>query len=217
MSFKPLLATELLGGEIAVDDANKPIAWYPLRTTVRVSGEDARTVLVHRRFRDFAALDADLRSHITDARQLSALPALPPKGIKLFTDHTSPEFVETRRVALAAYLAAVAPIAEAGAAARFHEFLGVSEDCCERSVIFREGALGMTLAGQCVGTQVVLLFTEVTGFETGPDGSRGQAALSRQVQPGDKCVAAATSCVDATWGVHAIAVVAPHRRPAAWW
>jgi hypothetical protein len=56
---------------------------------------------------EFCALDEQLKSSYKGSPLLSSFPPLPPRGMKLFQDHTKPEFVDGRRRGLATYLRCV--------------------------------------------------------------------------------------------------------------
>jgi hypothetical protein len=58
---------------------------------------------------EFCALDEQLKSSYKGSPLLSSFPPLPPRGMKLFQDHTKPEFVDGRRRGLATYLRFVLP------------------------------------------------------------------------------------------------------------
>ena len=62
------------------------------------------TVYLARRFRDFSKLHDRIASLAKNHQDFPKLPSLPGKKIKLFTDHFSEEFIETRRSALEQYL-----------------------------------------------------------------------------------------------------------------
>ena len=58
---------------------------------------DLRETTVHRRFRDFFAVNEALRSAYKGSHLLSSFPPLPPRSLKLFEDHMSMAFIEKRR------------------------------------------------------------------------------------------------------------------------
>ena len=47
-------------------------------------GGVSRTIVVHRRFKEFCALDEVLRKRYKGTPQLTTFPVLPPRGLKLF-------------------------------------------------------------------------------------------------------------------------------------
>ncbi len=53
---------------------------------------------------EFCALDEQLKSCYKGSPLLTSFPPLPPRGMKLFQDHTKPDFVDGRRRALNTYL-----------------------------------------------------------------------------------------------------------------
>ncbi len=44
-------------GDFAVDDDGKVVVWYRLRSTISTEGEPVRVIVVHRRFKEFCALE----------------------------------------------------------------------------------------------------------------------------------------------------------------
>lgn len=90
-------------GDAGVDEAGKPVVWFRLHT---IRESDANEVIVHRRFREFVAVNEALRSAYKGSHLLSALPDLPPRTVagsfvaSLFGRADSaldPKFVEERR------------------------------------------------------------------------------------------------------------------------
>ena len=60
------------------------VVWYRLRSTISPEGEPVRTVVVHRRFKEFCALDEQLKSCYKGSPLLTSFPTLPARGMKLF-------------------------------------------------------------------------------------------------------------------------------------
>ena len=100
----PHVTSDVESADFAVDDDGKVVVWYRLRSSVTMDGGVARIVVVHRRFKEFCALDEQLKSCYKGSSLLTSFPELPQRGIKLFQDHTKPDFVDGRRRALNTYL-----------------------------------------------------------------------------------------------------------------
>lgn len=183
-STAPHIVADVEGTELAVDADGKVVVWYRLRSTVSSDDEPARILVVHRRFKEFCALDDQLKSCYKGSTLLTSFPALPARGVKLFQDHTKPEFVDGRRRGLASYMSALCSIPRMTALKDFTQFVGLADDgLYERSCLFQEGPLGITLRGQRLGPNN---FTDVIDFKANPDGSRGQAEIAGTIRIGDK-------------------------------
>lgn len=94
-------------GDQGFDESAKPVVWFRVHTVREV---DERETIVHRRFRDFFAVNEALRSAYTGSHLLSSFPSLPPRGFKLWEDHSSAAFVEKRRWQLQDYLVKLAQV-----------------------------------------------------------------------------------------------------------
>mmetsp|Transcript_28194 Transcript_28194/g.24915 ORF Transcript_28194/g.24915 Transcript_28194/m.24915 type:complete len:86 (-) Transcript_28194:89-346(-) len=59
-----------------------------------------------KRFQDFCTFDTEIRTAITNdyPNELSLLPPLPPKYLKILVDHLDQTFIEKRRLLLQCYL-----------------------------------------------------------------------------------------------------------------
>ena len=92
----------------------------------------ARVARRARRCRDFAALDAAVRGSLEpDSHLLPSLPLLPPKRLKLLTDHGSLAFVEQRRAELEVYLRRMWAVPRLTRSRALQEFLGLQEFLAE--------------------------------------------------------------------------------------
>ncbi len=83
----------------------KPVAVFKVNITY-----DGATQVLRKRFRDFDTFNTYIRGAFDGHHLLSSLPKLPPKHIRLFTDHFAPAFLETRRKRLEVYCNAMARI-----------------------------------------------------------------------------------------------------------
>ena len=86
---------EVEGAEMGADEAGEPLVLFRLRTTRH---SDGACTVVHRRFRDFVALNEALRAAYRGTSLLGSPPPLPPRAVKLFglVDHTTPQFIARR-------------------------------------------------------------------------------------------------------------------------
>mmetsp|Transcript_28988 Transcript_28988/g.94452 ORF Transcript_28988/g.94452 Transcript_28988/m.94452 type:complete len:155 (-) Transcript_28988:53-517(-) len=107
--------------------ASGRVAIYEVHFANKVTG--ARATSYHR-YSAFASFDAELNKAFERDHLRSSFPRLPPKKSKLFTDHTKPEFVEERRLALQEYLQRIVRlprIAEHSVVRRFLQLDGGDE------------------------------------------------------------------------------------------
>mmetsp|Transcript_15512 Transcript_15512/g.19852 ORF Transcript_15512/g.19852 Transcript_15512/m.19852 type:complete len:395 (-) Transcript_15512:194-1378(-) len=118
------------------------IAWYEIET---VRPSDEVTTIVHRRFKDFTSLDAEIRAALKGNHLSSSLPRLPSKSVKLLTTHSSPEFIEERRADLELYLRKLINMPHVPQMYQLHSFLGIVKTVREYSVVFRSFDLGISL------------------------------------------------------------------------
>ena len=87
------LKLTVVAGDLGMD-GGKSVVLFRLHTVREL---DLRETTVHRRFRDFYAVNEALRSAYKGSHLLSSFPPLPPRSLKLFEDHLSTAFIEKRR------------------------------------------------------------------------------------------------------------------------
>ncbi len=139
---------------------------------------DGKTADICRRFKEFFDLHEDISSAYVGNHLANSLPKLPRRGIKLFSDHLDPLFVEKRRNLLQTYLRALMKVPRVTINPEFLNFIGMINnsgglssptaaddeysklegrlrdeslnigDFIEFSEVFPEGPLGMTLKNQ---------------------------------------------------------------------
>jgi len=101
-SHKLRLAVEAweegVGGE-----RGEPVVYYRVRATREA---DERSTVVHRRFRDFAALNDAVRAAYKGSQLLGSCPQPPPRGLPFFDNQDDPGFREKRRWLCADFLCA---------------------------------------------------------------------------------------------------------------
>lgn len=176
------LKVSVTGADMGVDEAGAPLVLFRLHT---VRESDLRETTVHRRFRDFFLLDAALRAAYKGSSLLGSFPALPPRSLKLFADHTSPEFVNRRVFALGDYLHKMLHIPRARGNPDLLTFLGIIDGVRETSALFPGSALGLALRGLPAGGAGRAGGVEVTGLTRLPEGGPSPAAAAG-VRPGDR-------------------------------
>ena len=100
------------------------IAWYEVETTRLEDG--ARTV-VHRRFKEFADLNSQIKQNLKGHHLRWTIPPLPDKPLKQMTDHRDPQFIEDRRANLETYIQAMVAVPHVSNMICIKAFLGVMD------------------------------------------------------------------------------------------
>lgn len=164
-------------GVVGVDETGKPVVWFRLRC---VRESDAHETVVHRRFRDFYAINEALRSSYKGSHLLTSFPDLPSRSFKLWDDHMSEAFIEKRRGQLHDWVTKIACIPRMRSNPDFLTFLGLIDSLREVSVLFpKDVPLGISVAKK--GD-----FVEVVALKPLADGSPSPAQMSGLIQVGDK-------------------------------
>jgi len=121
---------------------NGRVAWYLVKV-VRLS--DKVTTAVHRRFRDFADLNSNIKQNFKGHHLRSSLPSLPDKTLKFTTNHLDPAFIEERRQKLESFLKLLIDIPHVCEMTCTKAFLGLMDKVRELSFSFRVPTIGLTL------------------------------------------------------------------------
>jgi hypothetical protein len=172
----PLFRITVDAPEMGCSETGEPVVFYCVSAT-RLS--DGLATRVHRRFRDFFALNDAVRAAYQGSHLLGSLPEPPPRGFKFFENHSDPAFVERRRWLLADYLLKLEAVPRVRANADFVAFLGLVGTVRETSCFFPANApLGLSL-----GKREAL--TEVAALKPLPDGRPSVAMLSSVIVVGD--------------------------------
>lgn len=149
------------------------IAWYRVVTT-RIT--DNTTTSVHRRFKEFADLNSQIKQNFKGHHLRSSIPEFPEKTLKVFADHRDPAFIQERVSKLERYMTYLFAVPHINDMTCVKAFLGLMDQVKEISVVFHIPTLGMTLLPtDKVGTPCVV-------------GSLQKPADAREggcVQPGD--------------------------------
>jgi hypothetical protein len=149
------------------------IAWYRIVTT-RIT--DNVTTSVHRRFKEFADLNSQVKQNFKGHHLRSSIPEFPEKTLKVFADHRDPAFVQERVNKLERYMTYLFAVPHINDMTCVKAFLGLMDQVKELSVVFHIPTLGMTLLPtDKVGTPCVV----------GNLQKRADAREGGCVQPGD--------------------------------
>ena len=164
--------------EGGVTETGEPVVYYEV---VCVREADGRGTRVHRRFRDFFALNDAVRSAYQGSQLLGSLPEPPPRGLKFLENHADPAFVEKRRWLLADFLYKLESVPRMRMNADFLAFVGLVGNTRETSVFFPEKSLGLSLNPSPDGTTSVL-----AALKPLADGKPSPAQARKLVNVGDK-------------------------------
>jgi hypothetical protein len=113
------------------EDNGSTVAWYIVEST-RL--RDGVTTRVHRRFRDFADMNSQIKQNLKGHILFSSIPPLPEKTLKLLVDHNDPQFIQDRVDGLAGYLHLLLTLPQVSDMTCVKGFLGVMEQVREFSV-----------------------------------------------------------------------------------
>ena len=165
--------------EGGMTETGEHVVYYQVSVTRETDGRGTR---VHRRFRDFFALNDAVRSAYKGSQLLGSLPEPPPRGLKFMEDHNDATFVERRRWMLADWLYKLESVPRMRMNADFLAFVGLIGDVRETSCFFPpESPLGLSLGSVDNGR-----LTEVNALKPLPDGRPSPAMASGLVNIGDK-------------------------------
>ena len=153
------------------------VLFYRVRA---VREADERHTVVHRRFRDFFALNDAVRAAYSGSHLLGSFPAPPSRGIPFFDDQSTPAFRERRRWLLHEFIHKLEAIPRMRLNSDFQSFLGLVDGVRETSVFFPPGPLGITLSRGEHG------WTEVAALKPNADGTPSPAMVNGLVAIGDK-------------------------------
>jgi len=147
-----------VGGTVTtpcIDDANQPVVYYTVKVT-RCS--DGVSTTVHRRFRDFADMNSQIKQNLKGHQIWSSLPPLPDKTLKFLVDHNDPAFISERQQGLHTYLGIMVNMPHVNEMTCAKSFLGLMDKVTEYSTVFHTPALGLSVEP---GASIV-----VTGIQT---------------------------------------------------
>lgn len=118
------------------------ITWYTLKAKRK---SDGFTTTVHRRFRDFAELHAQVRASFKGHHLKSSLPDLPEKHFKFVVDHNHSRFVGERKRQLQRYLDTLLQVPHVSSMTAARAFVGLMGHVREVSMLFHSPTLGLSL------------------------------------------------------------------------
>jgi hypothetical protein len=118
------------------------IAWYQINV---VRKTDGFTTTVHRRFRDFDELYAEVKRRLKGHHLFSSIPSLPDKHVKLIKDHNDNNFLSQRTRELKSFLVNLFRFPHVPQMTCSKAFIGLMEQVRETSFIFPSPNLGLSL------------------------------------------------------------------------
>eukprot|EP01038_Epipyxis_sp_PR26KG_P010952 gene10952-14706_t len=118
------------------------VAWYSVKST-RI--RDGTSTIVHRRFREFAEFNSQIKQNFKGHHLRSILPPLPEKTLKVTTDHRDPNFIKERCARLDIFLVAMIAVPHVSDMICTKAFLGLMEQVREFSLTYNVPTLGMSL------------------------------------------------------------------------
>jgi hypothetical protein len=130
------------------DSVDYPIIWYLVCSTRLSDNVETR---VHRRFREFAELNSQVKQNFKGHHLRAALPTFPEKTMKAFVHYSDPDFIKDRQDKLEHYLSQLIAIPHASDMICVRAFLGMMESVRELSIAFHVPTLGMTLQPATMG------------------------------------------------------------------
>ena len=125
-----------------IDDSGQQVVFYVLRVT-RVS--DRASTIVHRRFRDFADMNSQVKQNLKGHQIWTSLPALPDKTLKFLVDHNDPAFITERKEGLHTFLGMMVNLPHVNEMTCVKGFLGLMDKVTEYSVVFYTPQLGLSI------------------------------------------------------------------------
>lgn len=137
--------SRIVCSELTSDDtALHSVVWYLVET--RRLKDDCVTA-VHRRFRDFADLNDQVKQNLKGNHLYSSIPPFPEKTLKIGNNklHSDPAFIQARLAKLEIYVAALVRVPHVVNMICMRAFFGLMESVREFSVIYRLPQLGVTL------------------------------------------------------------------------
>ena len=126
----------------SIDDSTQPVVYYTVNVT-RCS--DGVSTVVHRRFRDFADMNSQIKQNLKGHQIWSSLPNLPDKTLKFLVDHNDPAFVAERQIGLHTYLGMMVNMPHVNEMTCVKSFLGLMDKVTEYSIVFYTPQLGMSV------------------------------------------------------------------------
>lgn len=134
-----------VGGYTTTRDSQsaEPVVWYKVEVVRR---EDGCRNVVHRRFKDFSALNSEIKQCFKGHHLLSSLPAFVEKKSKWIVDHSDPHFLDDRAHRLQIYLECLVRVPHVSETSSIKGFLGMMEKVRETSVVISSESLGFTLS-----------------------------------------------------------------------
>ena len=124
------------------EDSGSQVAWYIIEVTRLKDNVHTR---IHRRFRDFADMNSQVKQNLKGHILLSSVPALPEKTLKILVDHNDPTFIRDRVEGLSNFLRLLVNLPQVCEMTCVKGFLGIMEQVREFSIEFSVQTLGFSL------------------------------------------------------------------------
>ena len=125
-----------------IEDSTQPVVYYKVNVT-RCS--DGVSTVVHRRFRDFATMNSQIKQNLKGHQIWSSLPNLPEKTLKFLVDHNDPAFISERQICLHTYLGMIVNMPHVNEMTCVKSFLGLMDKVTEYSTVFHTPQLGLSV------------------------------------------------------------------------
>jgi hypothetical protein len=138
-----VFAVKIVGTTTTQDEHSEHlISWYIVQTT-RLA--DGAVTTIHRRFRDFAEYNSQVKQNFKGHHLRDMLPPLPEKPLKSLTDHKDPQFILDRQLKLETFLIAIVAVPHVAQMVCTKAFVGLMDRVKEYSVSFHVPQLGLSL------------------------------------------------------------------------
>lgn len=124
------------------EDNGSTVAWYIVETTRLKDNTKTR---VHRRFRDFADMNSQVKQNLKGHILFGSIPSLPEKTLKILVDHNDEQFIQDRVQGLKTYLSLLVSMPQICDMTCVKGFVGIMEQVREFSITFDVATLGFSL------------------------------------------------------------------------
>ena len=139
----PIYSTKIVDIKVVPDPVGETeVAWYQVVTT-RLT--DNVITSVHRRFREFADLNSQVKQNFKGHHLRSSIPEFPEKTPKYLTDHRDPSIMNERMNKLNNYLNILLTVPHVSDMTCIKAFVGLMEQVKEISYSFHLPTLGLNL------------------------------------------------------------------------
>lgn len=142
-NYDEIFKAEVVDTFTTPDEENgSTVAWYIVETN-RLK-DDTKTK-VHRRFRDFADMNSQVKQNLKGHILFGSLPPLPEKTLKILVDHNDSQFIRDRVQGLNIFLSMLLGLPQVCDMTCVKGFVGIMEQVREFSICFDVATLGFSL------------------------------------------------------------------------